>query len=71
MSSGPSSRNRRGTRPWGRATGLLTGCAVTLTGVVVGLSPDVIVIRAACSGLLIGGLTAISAAFLHSSAEGG
>lgn len=71
MRAQPASPNRRTARPWGRAAGLLTGCAVTLTGVVLGLSPEVIAIRAACSGFLIGGLTAIGVAFLHSSMEGG
>ena len=70
MSPQPASTKRRVVRPWGRASGLLTGCAVTLTGVVVGLNPEVIVVRAICSGLLIGGLTAIGMAFLNSSTEG-
>ena len=34
-------------RPWGRLTGMLTACVVTVTGVVCGLEPNVILLRAA------------------------
>jgi len=70
MSIHSASTKRQPARPWGRAAGLLTGCAVTLTGVAIGLNPDVIAIRASCSGILIGTL-AIGMAFLRSSQERG
>lgn len=71
MSVNQASMRRQTDRPWGRAVGLLTGCAVTLIGVVNGLSPSVIAVRAICSGCLIGVIAAAAAAFLlHSSDEG-
>lgn len=69
MSTQSTSRKRNTTRPWGRAFGLLTACVVTLIGVSRNLSPDVIAIRAICSGLLIGGLAAVGMAFLQTTGK--
>ena len=41
-------------QPWGRASGLLTACAVTGVGVCVKLDPDVILRRAAISAVVVG-----------------
>jgi hypothetical protein len=38
----------------GYIAGLLAACFVTLTGVIRGLDPDVILYRALCAGLVIG-----------------
>ena len=47
-------------RPWGRLTGMLTACVVTVTGVVCGLEPNVILMRAAIAATVL----AIAAAIL-------
>ncbi len=54
MSSVTRQVGRNQPRPWGRAAGLLTACVITLTGVIRGFSPEVILSRAACGGLVIG-----------------
>lgn len=40
--------------PLGWVAGLLTACGVTLLGVIRGLDPDVILLRASCAALVIG-----------------
>ncbi|MFK7821951.1 MAG: hypothetical protein AB8G99_24855 [Planctomycetaceae bacterium] len=40
--------------PWGRVTGLLTGCAVTLVGVFSQLDPHVILFRAGTGAFIVG-----------------
>jgi hypothetical protein len=40
--------------PWGRAAGFLGGCAVTLIGVICGLEPEIILVRAVGAGLATG-----------------
>jgi hypothetical protein len=40
--------------PWGRATGFLGACAVTLIGVARELEPEVVLGRAAGAGLALG-----------------
>jgi hypothetical protein len=50
--------------PWGGIAGLLMACLVTLVGVVRGLDPDVILIRATVGGVLLGVLAAVASAIL-------
>lgn len=57
-------------RPWGRAVGLVTGCAVTLVGVVTNVSPHVIAMRAVVSGVLVGSLAAFAARLVRNTGEG-
>ncbi len=38
---------------WGTVAGLLTACSATLIGTVSGLEPDVILLRALVSGVLM------------------
>jgi hypothetical protein len=40
--------------PWGRTTGLLGACLATLVGVLRGLDPDVVLVRAATAGVVVG-----------------
>jgi hypothetical protein len=40
--------------PWGRAAGFLGACGVILIGVVCGLEPEVILVRAVGAGLATG-----------------
>jgi hypothetical protein len=40
-------------QPWGPAGGLLAACGATLTGVLRGVDPDVILGRALVSGLVV------------------
>jgi hypothetical protein len=47
--------------PWGRTVGLLTACLATLIGVGSGLDPDVILLRAAVSGVTLGVLARVMA----------
>lgn len=42
-------------QPWGRIIGLLTAALVTLIGIVSGFEPFVILQRAVCASLLVGG----------------
>lgn len=51
--------------PWGRAAALLAACFATLTGLVRGVDPDVILFRAVVAATLVGGLTAVAACVLH------
>jgi len=62
--------NSKEIRPWGRAAGLVTGCVVTLIGVGTGLSPHVITLRAVCSAVFIGILTAIAVRLMQKTGEG-
>lgn len=48
-------------QPWGLAIGLLTGCVVTLIGVVLDLQPDTILFRALVGGGLVGSLIGLVA----------
>ena len=58
--SGPSG----GTQPWGKIVGLLAGCTATLIGVVRGLAPETIVVRALGAAVLLGGMAAFASAIL-------
>jgi hypothetical protein len=40
--------------PWGGIVGLLTGCVMTLLGVVQGHEPETILLRAAIGGAVTG-----------------
>ena len=62
--------NSTETRPWGRAVGLVTGCAVTLVGVVAEVSPHVIAVRAVCSAVLVGSLAAFAVRLARNTGEG-
>jgi hypothetical protein len=55
----PSSRTPTPVRVWAAAGGLLGASMVTLVGVCCGLGPEVILIRAIGSGLVLGFLTAL------------
>lgn len=46
-------------QPWGRACGLLGGCATTLAGVVQQVDPDVIVFRATVAAIAIGAVVGL------------
>ncbi len=54
-------------RPWGRAVAALTAALVTLIGACCDLDPDVILLRAACSALLLGGLAAVAGRMVEQS----
>lgn len=41
-------------QPWGRLTGLLAACGATVIGITRDLDPDVILLRALVSGLVVG-----------------
>ena len=41
-------------RPWGRGLGLLAGCVFVLAGILAGLSPEVILLRAAAVAFACG-----------------
>lgn len=45
--------------PWGSAIGLLAACLATLVGVGSGLEPDVILLRAAVAGVVLGCAAAV------------
>lgn len=42
---------RRDSQPWGTLLGLLAACLATISGAVVGLDPDVVLLRAVQAGL--------------------
>ncbi len=42
-------------QPWGTAIGLLAGCLIILIGIIRGVSPAEIVLRAATAALLTAG----------------
>ncbi len=58
-------RQRKRSQSWATACGLLTGCAVTLIGLTVGLEPHVILWRAVLSGLLIGSIVAFGMSVVY------
>lgn len=51
-------------RPWGGVAALLAACLVTLIGVVYGVEPATIVLRAAAAGVLLGGLVSVVSALV-------
>jgi hypothetical protein len=51
--------------PWGRVAALLAACFATLTGLVRGVDPDVILFRSVVAATLVGGLTAAAAGVFH------
>jgi len=57
--------------PWGKMTGFLSACVVTLIGVVRDMDPDVILVRALGAGLIVGVMAAVAGRIvnrlLHSS----
>lgn len=53
----PKNKKKPPPRPWGRIIALLAGCGITLIGIVCGLEPDVIVLRALSGGAVMGLLT--------------
>jgi hypothetical protein len=46
-------------RPWGRLVALGAGCSVTLVGILRGLDPDVILLRAFGAALVLGLLATV------------
>lgn len=56
---------REDTRPWGGAAALLTASLVTLIGVVNGVAPATILLRAFAAGVLLGALASVACALLH------
>jgi hypothetical protein len=46
-------------RPWGRCAGVLTGCLVTLIGVLYGVDPATILLRATIAALILGVLVGL------------
>ncbi len=52
-------------RPWGYIVGLLTACLVTLIGVLSGLDPYVILLRAAGASVATGCVTSIVAGLVQ------
>ena len=55
---------RKDNRPWGGIAALLAACLVTLIGVVSGVEPATIVLRAAAAGALLGVLASVASALL-------
>ncbi|MEX2285638.1 MAG: hypothetical protein WD648_01035 [Planctomycetaceae bacterium] len=53
-------------RPWGFAVGLLAACLVTLVGVLSGLDPYVILLRAVAASVATGCAASVVAAFVVS-----
>jgi len=46
--------------PWGKITGFLSACVVTLIGVVRDIDPDVILVRALAAGVIVGIMSAMA-----------
>ena len=63
------SKSQSDQSPWGRVAGLLTACAVTLVGVMSGLDPHVILIRAAISSLVVGVVVAVGVSLVRVTRE--
>ncbi len=53
------------TQPWGKIVGLLAGCLATLIGVVNGLAPETIAVRALVAAVLLGGMAAFMRALIQ------
>lgn len=50
--------------PWGRVTGLLMACVVTLVGILCRLEPFVIMQRAAIAAVLVGMAVSLTTALV-------
>jgi uncharacterized membrane protein len=51
-------------RPWGSAAGLLAACVVTLVGILRGLDPEVILVRAIGTAVMLGALISIASCLM-------
>ena len=54
--------------PWGRVAGLLAGCCVTMIGVVLGLEPATILLRAVIAAVVVGVFAVFIAAAVRTAA---
>jgi hypothetical protein len=54
-----------GHQPWGKIVALLAACAATLIGVIHGLAPETIVVRAVGAAVLLGGMAAFTSALIE------
>lgn len=51
--------------PWGSVAALLAGCLVTLIGVIRGVDPDVILLRAVVAAVVLGVLATLAGSLVN------
>ena len=56
---------RRTIAPWGSVSALLASCVVTLVGVLRGIDPDVILVRAIAGAAVAGSVVAVASCIVH------
>ncbi len=56
---------QRGHRPWGAVVALAVACAVTLVGVLRGMDPDVILLRAFSAAVACGVVISLAASIVR------
>ncbi len=61
----PASAPQEDNRPWGGVAALLTGSLVTLIGVLNGVEPATILLRAFAAGVLLGGLASVASSIVR------
>ena len=61
------SEPRQQNQPWGGAAALLTASLVTLIGVLCGVEPATILLRAFAAGVLLGALVSVAGALMNRS----